>query len=92
MKGKSVLSANHVVIVFSIKLERTCKHEGSRKVLWLKQRYFMSFADKTFLIIINTERAKQARKDLQFSTASIIFGPKSRKVGLIVKFYKPFSQ
>ena len=33
MKGKTVLSANHVVIVFSIKLERICKHKDSRKLL-----------------------------------------------------------
>ena len=45
-----ILSATHVVIVFSIKLERICKHKGSRKMLWLKQIYFMSF-----LIIINTD-------------------------------------
>ena len=42
--GKTVLSANHVVIVFSIQLERICKHKGSRRVLWLKQSYFMCFA------------------------------------------------
>ena len=58
------------LIVFSIKLERIGKHKGSRKVLWLKQRYFMSCADKTFLIIINTKRSKQARKDLQFLNVS----------------------
>ena len=60
-------------------------------MLWLKQRYFMSFADKTILIIINTERAKQASKDLQCLTVSSIFGPKIGKVNLIIKFYKPFS-
>ena len=46
--GKTVLSANHVVNVFSIKLERICKHEGSRKLLSLKQRYFMSSAARLF--------------------------------------------
>ena len=40
--NKNVAFLN-VLSVFSIKLERIC-----RKVLWLKQRYFMSFADKTF--------------------------------------------
>ena len=34
---KMVLSANHVVIVFSIKLDMICKPKDSRKVLWLKQ-------------------------------------------------------
>ena len=36
----------------------------------------MSFADKTFLIIINTEQAKQARKELQFLTVSSILDQK----------------
>ena len=46
IKEKSIISANNVVFVLydSNKLELICKHKGSRKVLWLKQRYFMTFA------------------------------------------------
>ena len=48
IKGKTVLSANYVVFVFSVRLVRRCKHKGSKKVLWLKQRYLMSFAAQLF--------------------------------------------
>ena len=79
---KKILSENHVVIVLqvSIKLERMCKHMGSRKALWLKPRYFMSFAARLpSQDISNYYKYRASGKTLQFFTVSSIFIlPKSR--------------
>ena len=43
-------------------------------------------------IIINTERAKRVRKNTIFDWFKHCLEQNVRIVGLIVKFYKPFSQ
>ena len=88
---------------FISKLCRHCISSQTRKDMqtqrfqksaMVEARIFHKLADKTFLIIIiPRERKKQAREDLQFLTVSGIFSDhKIGKVGLIVKFYKHFSQ
>ena len=71
IKGKNDLSTNHVVIVFSMKLERICKQKGFLKSIMVEANIFLELCGTLFLIIINTERAKEK---IQFLTVSSMFG------------------
>ena len=52
IKEKQILSANHVVFVLQelIKLERLCKHEGSRKCVVAEAKLFHQFCDTAALV------------------------------------------
>ena len=72
-------------------LERTCKDESSSKSVKVVANVCMqvfSFATRQIILSYNYRASDPARKN----TFCSLFHQKILIVGLIVKFYKPFSQ
>ena len=82
-----------------VKLEWICKHESANEGLRLKQIYVLSIQDGcseiTYVIYhiqIPNERSERLKIPVILWLLFSFFSPKVGIIGLIVKFYKAFSQ